>query len=378
MPDTVSNLLFFSFLYILPVTFLLLYLSSQEEEKSQNYILFVITIFLSFIVFYSLKNFSFGDDFYNYFKIAIQFSYLPSLENLPFSGDYLFWSFLYYLGSLTHNSYLFGFVFGLIAFAFVFSSSMQFDKKVFILGAICILFSRPFLEASINPLRSSIALIFIFYSFYSFQRGTKIISVLSLLIALNLHLYISLLCILFLPFVRLRQNTVKKLFFLGLIMAPFYYYFLETIGLLDLYNTYIALEAGDAIGKPDGASFPWAWMLQLVPFIIIPLIYLLLIDIESKEHQSYIKLIVALVLFIIYTIGLNALGMRFIFLLVPITVYLFFQYSFSHIRKTSLAYLFSLLLFNYLVIASSILESEFYFDDAQEMKLQYEELKKSL
>ena len=157
----------FIILYFLPLT-LIYSFSKTINKKEGNGFFFasMVMICLSFTAFYSMKNLSYGDDFYNYYLITKSFTSIYNFaDQLTIGGgDLIFWFFLFILSQFDISTYGFGITFALIFITFLLLFSSQYERKVIVLSLFLVLFSRLFLESSINPLRSSIALCFMFFS----------------------------------------------------------------------------------------------------------------------------------------------------------------------------------------------------------------------
>ena len=353
----------FTILYFLPLTLIYSFFKTINKKEGNGFFFAsIVMICLSFITFYSLKNLSYGDDFYNYYLITKSFTSIYNFaEQLTVGGgDLIFWFFLFILSKFDISTYGFGITFALIFTTFLLIFSSQYERKVIILSLFLVLFSRLFLESSINPLRSSIALCFMFFSIKYFYEKRFIISIFLGIISFFIHDFIVLLTLLLLPFIFIPRWMLLNGVFITFVL----FFILNALpfaeAVRDFYNESIRYN----VGELQEFSRPTGVLLQMSIPLILPVLMLYNTKFTSGFDEYSYKFLLFFLSFTFISIPFAPYALRYFIIVVPIAIYLFFKYTHHEYRKMITVFVL-ISGFNFLVIIENIATGELFFDTEQ-------------
>ena len=360
MINSLATFVGFSFLYLFPLA--ISFAAFNANSSSDKYRLCVYAIsatFFSYVAFYSLKNFSFADDFHTYYYYLQRIAGMPDFSYMPLSGgDSFFWYPIYLFGKLEFSTYLLSVVFASIFSLFILQLTRNVPIETAVMVIILVLFSRAFIESTVNPVRSSIASCFFLFSYISFFKKSYLTALFFLFIGFNFHDSIIFLYLFIFPLVFIKIKFLKILLISSIFIFLIIPFIPATKNIIDFLNLVKIVPYTEY-------SYPINFIIQIIPFVIFPAIFLINKDFDNKNDLFLFKLMLILLIVSLLSLPFVNYASRFSILTIPIGTILLFKHFNEESKKFSKPFFIIILIFNYSIISKNIIDKKYYFDTEQ-------------
>jgi len=211
----------------------------------------------------------------------------------------------------------------------------------------------------------------LFFAYNFLHKKSFIPTIVLILLSYGIHQQITL----FMGLIFLLSYLNLKLVKLGFLSSFIVFLFINNFSTpsVDFFNEY--LSQGDKI---NSLSLPFNYLVQIFFPVLVPIIFLWNKEMKSEFHIQIFKLILIIMSLLVVSISFSPLVLRFGILLIPLSLYLFFDLLETRSSKISYGYMLLLLTFNYFVIVNNIIGGKYFFDTQQTLPYNYEIIYKDL
>lgn len=348
----------------------------KSNPLDVKYIFLIFSIGLSYIWFYLFKDFAFADDFVSYLGHvqAMHPAYSWDQVSTGYPSDSLFWKSLFVISQFSADSIWFSipfavfFFFSFLAFTFFLTK----DLKIVLLSITLILFSRLFLDLSMNPIRSSLAAIFLLYGVLFLLKGSIIPTLMMFFISFGMHM---LTCIALLS-VFVMSILLKKFINKTAILLALFFMILIFFGYQDILGSINSDLIGELsrsrLKLSEELSVSISLYIQLILYCVLPMM-LTKVQLLSANQQYLYRFSLLISFASIMLISISSIFTRFLIISLFISYPLFFESLKVKQGTMKLQCVVAILVVttNLVVLTNNIISRDLFFDFQREWYIRH-------